>query len=94
MMNLRDKESMLNISPLTNKGRNYHHLWLRDREMGRRSSIGATNKINREMYSTVRPISQWESTMSSKVAMPGGIFNLEFSPDGYNMPLISFHICD
>lgn len=81
-MNLKDKESILDISPLSTKGMNYHHVWLRNRELGQKPVPGTISKVFREMYSTIRPISQWESFMSSNVALPGGIFNLEFSPDG------------
>lgn len=83
-MDLKNPENISNISPLCTKGLNYHHKWLRNRELGNRPAVGDTDKVLKEMYSTIRPISQWESFMSSKSAIPGGIFNLEFSPDGYD----------
>lgn len=81
-MDLRDKENISRISPLSLKGSNYHHLWLRNRELGQKSAPGMTDRMHKEMYSFIRPIARWESSMSSKVAVPGCIFNLEFSPDG------------
>ena len=86
-MDLRNKENISRVAPLCTKGMNYHHKWLRDRELGNRPDPGSNDLMQREMYSTIRPISQWESFMSSKAAIPGGIFNLEFSPDGYGMDL-------
>lgn len=85
VINIRDKENISKISPLSNKGTNYHHTWLRNREVGNKSIPGTNDKVLREMYSIIRPISHWNSFMSSKVAVPGGIFNLEFSPDGVLM---------
>lgn len=82
-MDLRDKEKISAFSPLSKNGLNYHHKWLRNREIGHKNVPGTSDKMYREMYSTIRPIASWESYMSSKVAVPGGIFNLEFSPDGY-----------
>lgn len=81
-MDLRDKENISMISPLSMKGSNYHHLWLRNRELGQKNVPGMTDRMHKEMYSFIRPIARWESSMSSKVAVPGCIFNLEFSPDG------------
>lgn len=82
-MDLKNKENISKFAPLCPDGLNYHHKWLRNREMGHKPTPGTNDRVLREMYSTIRPISQWESFMSSKAAVPGGIFNLEFSPDGY-----------
>lgn len=90
-MDLKNKENISRVSPLCTKGLNYHHKWLRNRELGIKPVLGSNDKVLQEMYSSIRPISQWESFMSSKAAVPGGIFNLEFSPDGYEIDLYSFY---
>ncbi|XP_039275524.1 DDB1- and CUL4-associated factor 10 homolog [Nilaparvata lugens] len=56
--------------------------WIRNRELGFKPKVGTQDKFMNCLYSSVMPCSTWDHNSSVKSAVPGGIFNLEFSPDG------------
>lgn len=62
---------------------NFRDTYLRNREYGHRPKYGDQSRLYREMYTSTVPIAKWEyDDAISDVPIPGGIFNLEFSPDG------------
>lgn len=54
---------------------------LREREMGYRSPIGASDAMAKSLYCGMKPIASWDSERD-KTPPTGGVFNLEFSPEG------------
>ncbi|XP_022817744.1 DDB1- and CUL4-associated factor 10 isoform X1 [Spodoptera litura] len=54
---------------------------LRDREMGYQTSVGSGDAIAKSLYCGIKPVASWEADRT-KTPPTGGIFNLEFSPDG------------
>ncbi|CAH1404234.1 unnamed protein product [Nezara viridula] len=56
--------------------------FIRDREVGLRPRAGSTNQFMRGLYNAFAPCTSWDHNESLQNAAPGGIFNLEFSPDG------------
>lgn len=59
-----------------------NYTWLSQREIGRKPSIGIQDGFMKGLYSKIMPSSTWDYNSSIQHSMPGGIFNLEFSPDG------------
>ncbi|KAL0103124.1 hypothetical protein PUN28_017450 [Cardiocondyla obscurior] len=57
-------------------------LWLRQRELGFKSSLGHSDDFHRTLYSSVQPITSWDHGDNLTAARHGGVFNLEYSPDG------------
>lgn len=56
--------------------------WLRQREIGQRPAIGSSDKFMKGLYTSILPCTSWDHKDSLHCALPGGVFNLEFSPDG------------
>ncbi|XP_063233289.1 DDB1- and CUL4-associated factor 10 [Bacillus rossius redtenbacheri] len=56
--------------------------WLRNRELGQRPNLGFSDKFSKGLYSSLKPCTSWEYGEDPNTAMHGGVFNLEFSPDG------------
>lgn len=56
--------------------------FIRDRETGSRPKIGTTDKFMRGIYNSFAPCTSWDHNEGPDHSSPGGIFNLEFSPDG------------
>ncbi|XP_014284722.1 DDB1- and CUL4-associated factor 10 homolog [Halyomorpha halys] len=56
--------------------------FIRDREVGLRPRIGSNDQFMRGLYNAFAPCTSWDHNESLQNAAPGGIFNLEFSPDG------------
>ncbi|XP_050551217.1 DDB1- and CUL4-associated factor 10 isoform X2 [Spodoptera frugiperda] len=54
---------------------------LRDHEMGYQTTIGSGDAIAKSLYCGIKPVASWEADRT-KTPPTGGIFNLEFSPDG------------
>ncbi|XP_004923355.1 DDB1- and CUL4-associated factor 10 isoform X2 [Bombyx mandarina] len=54
---------------------------LRDWEMGFQKPIGADDAMAKSLYCGMKPIASWESD-NTRTPPTGGVFNLEFSPDG------------
>lgn len=62
---------------------NFRDTYLRNREYGFRPKYGDQSRLHCEMYTSIYPIAKWEyDVANSNITNPGGIFNLEFSPDG------------
>lgn len=61
--------------------RAWHLNWLRMREIGQRNTLGYGNKFSKFLYSSMLPQSSWQGE-SVRGSHHGGVFNLEFSPDG------------
>ncbi|KAK2709253.1 DDB1- and CUL4-associated factor 10-like [Artemia franciscana] len=55
---------------------------LAGRELGRRGCIGQEDALFRDLYTSCLPCSSWDFGRDSSFGYHGGIFNLEFSPDG------------
>ncbi|XP_060805266.1 DDB1- and CUL4-associated factor 10 [Amyelois transitella] len=55
--------------------------WLRDREMGYGVPIGAGDAMARSLYCGMKPMASWDCDQAN-VLPTGGVFNLEFSPEG------------
>uniref|UniRef100_A0A1B6LSV5 Uncharacterized protein n=1 Tax=Graphocephala atropunctata TaxID=36148 RepID=A0A1B6LSV5_9HEMI len=60
----------------------FNYKWLRQREIGCKPSIGIQDGFMKSLYSNIMPCSTWDYNDSLQHSMPGGVFNLEFSPDG------------
>lgn len=56
--------------------------FLRDREIGAKPKLGSTDRFMKVLYNAFAPCTSWDHNASLQNAAPGGIFNLEFSPDG------------
>lgn len=54
---------------------------LRQRELGYQHSIGEGDALAKSLYCGMRPIASWDSERD-KIPPTGGVFNLEFSPEG------------
>ncbi|GAB0096466.1 DDB1- and CUL4-associated factor 10 homolog [Sergentomyia squamirostris] len=54
--------------------------WLQNRSQGVRQHIGDTDRIWRNVYSSIEPSEVWAKQNISNLW--GGVYNLEFSPDG------------
>ncbi|XP_053613255.1 DDB1- and CUL4-associated factor 10 isoform X2 [Plodia interpunctella] len=55
--------------------------WLRDREMGYGTPVGAGDAMARSLYCGMKPMASWDCDQAN-VLPTGGVFNLEFSPEG------------
>lgn len=56
---------------------------LRRREVGFKCSLGWEDALKSSIYSSLKPFDSFSPIVDSKVnVFQGGIFNLEFSPDG------------
>jgi hypothetical protein len=56
--------------------------WLRQREIGQRLPLGYADRFSKLIYSSMLPCTSWDHGDNLRHAMHGGVFNLEFSPDG------------
>lgn len=54
---------------------------MREREMGYNTSIGSGDALAKSLYCGMKAIGVWDSARD-KTPPTGGIFNLEFSPEG------------
>ncbi|XP_075982572.1 DDB1- and CUL4-associated factor 10 homolog isoform X1 [Anticarsia gemmatalis] len=54
---------------------------LREREMGFQSPIGSSDAMAKSLYCGMKPIASWDFERD-KSPPTGGVFNLEFSPEG------------
>ncbi|XP_063895759.1 DDB1- and CUL4-associated factor 10 isoform X2 [Helicoverpa armigera] len=54
---------------------------IREREMGYQNSIGAGDALAKSLYCGMKPIASWDADRD-KCLPTGGVFNLEFSPEG------------
>lgn len=58
---------------------NPYRIW--EREMGYQNSIGAGDALAKSLYCGMKPIASWDADRD-KCLPTGGVFNLEFSPEG------------
>ncbi|XP_057329791.1 DDB1- and CUL4-associated factor 10 [Microplitis mediator] len=56
--------------------------WLRQREVGLNSPVGYGDRFYKTLYSSIQPVTSWDHGNNLNNAIHGGVFNLEFSPDG------------
>ena len=56
--------------------------WLQQREIGQRNPLGHADRFSKRLYSSLNPCTSWDHGENLRHAMHGGVFNLEFSPDG------------
>ncbi|KAF7997091.1 hypothetical protein HCN44_005368 [Aphidius gifuensis] len=56
--------------------------WLRQRELGNNFPPGYGDRFHKTLYSSIQPVTSWDSKETLGTAMHGGVFNLEYSPDG------------
>ncbi|XP_017889816.1 DDB1- and CUL4-associated factor 10 [Ceratina calcarata] len=61
--------------------RQANSLWLRQRELGIKFPLGHSDRFHKTLYSSIQPVTSWDHALSSTAAH-GGVFNLEYSPDG------------
>ena len=54
---------------------------IRQRELGYQCSIGEGDALAKSLYCGMKPIASWDSDRD-KIPPTGGVFNLEFSPEG------------
>ncbi|GAB1865174.1 WD repeat-containing protein 32-like protein [Camponotus japonicus] len=57
-------------------------LWLRQRELGVKFPLGHSDNFHKTLYSSIQPITSWDHGDNLSAARHGGVFNLEYSPDG------------
>ncbi|XP_012528520.1 DDB1- and CUL4-associated factor 10 [Monomorium pharaonis] len=57
-------------------------LWLRQRELGVKFPLGHSDDFHKTLYSSIQPITSWDHGDNLTAARHGGVFNLEYSPDG------------
>ncbi|OAD56534.1 DDB1- and CUL4-associated factor 10 like protein [Eufriesea mexicana] len=63
------------------KTRQANSLWLRQRELGIKFPLGHADRFHKTLYSSIQPVTSWDHALSANAAH-GGVFNLEYSPDG------------
>lgn len=56
--------------------------YLQHREEGRKIPLGYINHLNKKLYFSIANVGSWDPIDSTKCAHHGGVFNLEFSPEG------------
>lgn len=56
--------------------------FIRNREIGLKPRLGSNDRFMKGLYNAFAPCTSWDHNAGLKNAAPGGIFNLEFSPDG------------
>lgn len=56
--------------------------YVQRRERAIRNSIGYEDRIYKSLYTDLKKFGLWHSTVD-KTSEFGGVYNLEFSPDGY-----------
>ncbi|XP_015517052.1 DDB1- and CUL4-associated factor 10 homolog [Neodiprion pinetum] len=56
--------------------------WLRQREIGFKFPLGHNDRFYKTLYSSIQPCTSWDHRENVSSAMHGGVFNLEYSPDG------------
>ncbi|KAG7191124.1 hypothetical protein KM043_007156 [Ampulex compressa] len=57
-------------------------LWLRQRELGIKFPLGHGDHFHKTLYSSIQPVTSWDHADNLSTATHGGVFNLEYSPDG------------
>ncbi|XP_066581245.1 DDB1- and CUL4-associated factor 10 homolog [Prorops nasuta] len=58
------------------------NLWLRQRELGINFPLGHGDRFCKNLYSSIQPVTSWDHLDNLTTARHGGVFNLEYSPDG------------
>lgn len=61
----------------------FNNKYIRQRELGMQFPLGHTDKFYKTLYTSVQPTTSWDHKDSIKTGAHGGVFNLEYSPDGY-----------
>ena len=63
--------------------------YVQQRELGLKFSLGFRDKLNHKIYSSLRSSDYWDNEKArscrSGNSVHGGVFNLEYSPDGYEL---------
>lgn len=50
--------------------------------MGVKFPLGHSDNFHKTLYSSIQPITSWDHGDNLTAARHGGVFNLEYSPDG------------
>lgn len=66
-------------------------LWLRQRELGVKFPLGHNDNFHKTLYSSIQPITSWDHGDNLTTARHGGVFNLEYSPDGLVMWFVNVY---
>lgn len=56
--------------------------WLQERELGFKKRLGFADAFSNKLYSSLRTHDYWDQFQHTSNKIHGGVFNLEFSPDG------------
>lgn len=55
---------------------------LLNKELGFPTPVGAGDALSRSLYCGMKPIASWDSEQATHSLPTGGVYNLEFSPEG------------
>ena len=58
------------------------NIWLHQREIGTSFPLGHVDHFYKTLYSSFQPFTSWDHNQNLTSATHGGVFNLEYSPDG------------
>lgn len=67
-------------------------LWLRQRELGVKFPLGHSDHFHKTLYSSMQPVTSWDHGDNLTAARHGGVFNLEYSPDGLVITIIFINV--
>ncbi|XP_033209855.1 DDB1- and CUL4-associated factor 10 isoform X2 [Belonocnema kinseyi] len=59
-----------------------NNMWLRQRELGISQPLGHNDRFHKTLYSSIQSVTSWDHNENLYSAIHGGVFNLEYSPDG------------
>jgi hypothetical protein len=66
------------------------------RELGLKFPLGFRDRLHHKIYSSLQPAGSWDHSLSSSSKsgshIHGGVFNLEYSPDGYAIITHFMHV--
>ncbi|XP_001606470.2 DDB1- and CUL4-associated factor 10 [Nasonia vitripennis] len=60
----------------------FNNMYVRKRELGMRFPMGHNDLFHKTLYTSMQPIMSWDHNDKVSSAIHGGVFNLEYSPDG------------
>ena len=60
----------------------FNNSFVRQRELGLPFPMGHDDRFYKTLYTSMQPITSWDHSEKVTSAIHGGVFNLEYSPDG------------
>jgi WD repeat-containing protein 32 len=60
----------------------FNNMYIRQRELGMHFPMGHSDRFYKTLYTSMQPITSWDHSEKVTCAIHGGVFNLEYSPDG------------